>query len=304
MSPVSAAVLASWTIRPGFVVLLVLAAALYARGFRALHIQMPERFPRWRLVAFLCGLATLFVAVASPLDAFGGLLLQVHMLQHLLLMFGAPPLLLLGAPALPLLRGLPRGLAKDGLGPFLAWPALRRCGHRLTHPVVCWWALTIATWGWHLPAAYQLALRSPAWHGVEHACFIAAALLFWWPVILPWPSQAHWPRWAVVPYLLLADVQNTIFAAFFTFSDRLLYPFYAAVPRLGGGSALDDQVTAGVIMWVPASLAMFVPATLVVMRLLSPQQTARQRPTTSHAEPSQGAEQTWQPVAPRRPTCS
>src|SRR5579862_3387982 len=125
MTAVTAAVLASWTIRPEFVVLPVLVAAIYARGFRALHVQMPAHFPRWRLMAFLSGLAALFVAIASPLDTFGSLLLQVHMIQHLILMFVAPPLLLLGAPALPLLRGLPHAWAKNALGPFLAWPALQ-----------------------------------------------------------------------------------------------------------------------------------------------------------------------------------
>jgi cytochrome c oxidase assembly factor CtaG/polyferredoxin len=275
VNPVAQAILASWTIRPGAVILLLVVGGVYARGFRELHVQMPERFPRWRLGAFLAGLATLLVAIASPLDAFGGLLLQVHMIQHLLLMLVAPPLLLLGAPAVPLLRGLPRRLAKDGLGPFLASPALQRLGHALTHPVVGWLALTAVTWGWHVPAAYQLALRSPAWHAIEHGCFVIAALLFWWPVVLPWPSRAHWPRWAIVPYLLLADVQNTIFSAFFTFSDRLIYPFYASVPRLGRITPLDDQIAAGAIMWVPASLFFLIPAVAVMLRALSPQSLTR-----------------------------
>jgi len=271
VNPVTQAVLASWTLRPGIVAILLLIGGVYARGFHHVCIQMPERFPRWRLAAFAAGLATLWLAIASPLDAFSGLLLQVHMIQHLLLMFVAPPLLLLGAPALPLLRGLPRRFAKDGLGPFLAWPALQRFAHALTHPLVGWLALTAATWGWHIPAAYQLALRAPGWHALEHGCFVAAALLFWWPVILPWPSRAHWPRWTMVPYLLLADVQNTIFSAFFTFSDRLIYPFYANVPRLGGGTPLDDQVAAGAIMWVPASLVFLIPGALIMLRMLSPQ---------------------------------
>ncbi len=275
MSPVAHAVLASWTIRPGLMVVLLAVGVVYARGFRELRVQMPERFPRWRLAAFVAGLATLLVAIVSPLDAFGGLLLQVHMIQHLLLMLVVAPLLLLAAPAVPLLRGLPGTLAKDGLGPFLAWPALQRFGSRLTHPVVCWLALFVATWGWHVPAAYQLALRSPPWHAIEHGCFVGAALLFWWPVVQPWPSQAAWPRWTMVPYLLLADVQNTIFSAFFTFSERLIYPFYATVPRLGGITPLDDQVTAGAIMWVPASLFFLIPAVAVISRVLSPQNLAR-----------------------------
>ena len=98
----------------------MLTAIVYARGWRALHAQMPQRFTPARLAAFVAGLAAVFVAVASPLDAFAALLLQVHMAQHLLLMMVAPPLLWLGAPATPLLRGLPQAIAKAWLGPFLA----------------------------------------------------------------------------------------------------------------------------------------------------------------------------------------
>src|SRR5262249_6821518 len=194
---------------------------------------------------------------------------QVRVLQDGLLMMAAPPLLLLGAPLVPLLRGLPAVLAKDWIGPFLAWPALRRGFTRLTHPLVCWSALVLATWLWHLPALYQLALASRAWHAVEHATFLAAGLLFSGPVVQPWPAHARWPRWTIPIYLLLADVQNTIFAAFLTFSERLLYPAYARVPRLGGLSPIDDQTAAGVIMWVPASVVFLVPAAVITARVLS-----------------------------------
>jgi cytochrome c oxidase assembly factor CtaG len=282
---VARAVLASWTFDPGFVLGLLLLAVIYGRGWRALNRQMPDRFPAWRLASFLGGLATLIVAVASPLDVFAGLLLQVHMVQHLLLMMVAPPLLLLGAPLVPLLRGLPARVAKEWLGPFVAWPALRRAFTQVTHPVVCWLALALATWVWHLPVLYQLALRSPPWHAVEHATFLAAGLLFWWPVVQPWPAHARWPRWTIPLYLLLGDVQNTIFAAFLTFSERLLYPAYAAVPRLGSLSAFDDQVAAGVIMWVPASVIFLVPAAVITMRVLSPHAPVRRRRAPSVAPP-------------------
>jgi cytochrome c oxidase assembly factor CtaG len=267
---VARAVLASWRFDPALVLGLLALALLYARGWCVLRRQMPERFPVRRLVSFIAGLVVLLVAVASPLDIFAALLLQVHMIQHLLLLMVAPPLLLLGAPLVPLLRGLPPRMTKEWIGPFVGWPALRRAFALATHPIACWSALVLATWLWHLPALYQLALRSPAWHAVEHATFLAAGLLFWWPVMQPWPSRAVWPRWTMPLYLLLADVQNTIFAAFLSFSERLLYPVYASVPRLGGLSALDDQVAAGAIMWVPGSVLFLVPAAVITARLLSP----------------------------------
>jgi cytochrome c oxidase assembly factor CtaG len=241
---------------------------LYLRGWRVLHRTSPERFPTWRLWAFIGGLAASWLAIASPLDAFSGLLLSAHMLQHLLLMSVAPPLLLLGTPLLPLLRGLPRKFARDGVGRFLVWPALRRGAQRLTHPVSCWMVMAITLCAWHVPTAFDLALRSPAWHKAEHACFLGASLLFWWPVVRPFPSRPQWPVWSVPLYLLAADLLNTTLSAILTFSDHVLYQPYLQAPRLFGTTALSDQSCAGVLMWVPGSLVFLVPAALMAMQYL------------------------------------
>src|SRR5215468_3840380 len=166
------AILASWSVAPGLTTILVLLAALYGRGWHVLRRRMPERFPLWRLACFLGGLAIIHLAIAPPIDAFASLLLQVHLRQHLLLMMVAPPLLLLGAPAIPLLRGLPPRFAKSALGPFLAWPALQRFTDKLLHPVTCSCALVAAPWLWYPPALSELALRSPGWHAAEHATFL------------------------------------------------------------------------------------------------------------------------------------
>lgn len=243
--------------------------AVYAGGFARLHRALPDRFPRWRRTAFAGGLLTLWIALASPLDAWAGVSLQAHMLQHLLLMMGAPPLLLLGAPFAPILRGLPRAMRHDVLGPYLAEPMLQRIARRALHPVTGWLALAAATWLWHLPAAYERALASAGWHAVEHGVFFAAALLFWWPVIEPWPWRSPWPRAAMIPYLVLADLQNTAFSALFAFSDRVFYPSYAALAG-SDGAALADQAAAGALMWVLSSLAFLVPVGFVVRELLEP----------------------------------
>ena len=95
---------------------LLVLAVVYGRGWRVLRRQMPDRFPVWRLASFLASLATLLVAVASPLEAFAGLLLQVHMLQHLLLMMVAPPLLLLGRSC-RCCAGCRRGWRRSGSDP-------------------------------------------------------------------------------------------------------------------------------------------------------------------------------------------
>ena len=131
------------------------------------------------------------------------------------------------------------------------------------------WPLYVgATWLWHTPRAYELALNDGDWHVTEHACFLITALLFWFPVVRPYPSRPRWSLWLLIPYLLLADVQNTVLAAWLTFSNSVLYPHYAQVPRLAGLSALDDQAAAGVIMWVPGSIVFLLPLFAIGIKLL------------------------------------
>ncbi|MCI0338677.1 MAG: cytochrome c oxidase assembly protein [Acidobacteria bacterium] len=258
--------------------LLLLPAWVYARGWWRLHQQTPQRFGVWRILCFFAGLAVIFLAIASPLDAFAGLLLIVHMTQHLLLTMVAPPLILLGAPYLPLLRGLPPKVLKHGVGPFLAWPALQRFGRFLTHPIVCWLTFALTTMAWHLPVFYELALRAEFWHRVEHLCFFGAAILFWWPVIQPEPGMQHWhrwPRWTMILYLFLADLQNTALSAFLSFYERVIYPTYTLVPRISRLTALEDQIGAGALMWFVGSLAYLIPAGLLTIEMLSSGQGVR-----------------------------
>jgi cytochrome c oxidase assembly factor CtaG/ferredoxin len=252
---------------------------VYFRGWRRLAYLRSTRLRTRRLAGFLAGLFALWFAVASPLDAFANFLLTAHMIQHLLIMLVAPPLLLFASPWNPLLRGLPRWIYRDVLGPFLAWPFLKRVGTIVTHPVFCWFAAALALLGWHIPAAYDLALLSPGWHRLEHACLFATSLLFWWPVVQPWPSTPRWPRWSVPLYLLCGDLVTTVLAAFLCFSDRPLYPAYAAVPRLFAISQLDDQITAGALMWVFGSLILLSAAVIATVRLLDSPATRPNRVT-------------------------
>jgi cytochrome c oxidase assembly factor CtaG len=248
---------------------LLVAGAIYVYGWRELSRPMPRRFGPGRLAAFLGGLGAIGLAVASPLDTLAGQRLVAHMTQHQLLMMVAPPLLWLGAPVAPMLRGLPRRIRR-AVAAGLAAPMVRRITGVIAHPGVGWVAFVIAFWAWHTPALYDLALRSHGWHHVEHACFVATAMMFWRPVILAWPARLPWPRWTMIPYLLLADLQNTVLAAILTFSDRVIYSAYAGGPHDGIISALEDQSVAGVIMWVTGSVVFLLAAVWLVMEVLTP----------------------------------
>ena len=151
----------------------------------------------------------------------------------------------------------------------------RRLFAGLTHPLTGLALFTIVMLGWHLPGPFQAALSSNDWHIIEHGCMIAAGLLFWNPVIRPWPAAERWSRWAFVPYLLVADGANSVVAAFMVFSGRVLYPGYASLPRFDGISAINDQIIAGAIMWVPGSILFLVTAIAIVISVLRPRALAR-----------------------------
>jgi cytochrome c oxidase assembly factor CtaG len=260
--------LLSWTFGPAVVVPAVVATTLYLRGWTTLSRRMPERFSARRPIAFMAGLAGVIIALSSPLDPLGQQLLQAHMIQHLLLMVVAPPLLWIGAPMAPMLLGLPIPIRRRvAIG--LASRPVRRLTRVLAGPAVSWAAFVIVFWAWHVPTLYDRALRSDFWHHVEHACFFATALLFWRLVVLPWPARLFWPRWAMIPYVVLAELQNSALGAIFTFSDRVIYPAYEIAPRMWDVSALEDQSIAGVIMWVPGSVPFLVAVLWLVITVMA-----------------------------------
>jgi cytochrome c oxidase assembly factor CtaG len=264
------AIARAWSFEPIVVVPVAAAAALYLCGWATMRRQLPDRFGAGRATAFVTGLGAVLLALCSPLDALGHRLLQAHMIQHLLLMVVAPPLIWLGAPVAPLLVGLPRRVRRV-VASALASRPVRRLTGVLAEPRVAWVAFVVVFWAWHAPPLYDLALRSDVWHHVEHACFFLSALAFWRPVILPWPARPIWPRWAMIVYLLLAEAQATLLSAILTFSDRVIYRAYDVTPGLGTLSALEDQSLAGVIMWVPGSVAFTIALVCLVFQALGPQ---------------------------------
>jgi cytochrome c oxidase assembly factor CtaG len=276
MPPPVQAALGSWTFPVPLTLVTVLAAFLYLRGWLHLRAASVEAIPAWRAGSFLLGLLLIWVAVGSPLAAFDEQLLTVHMIQHLLLMTFAPALILLAAPIMPLLHGLPRQFVQGVLGPLFRWPPVQRIGRGLSHPAFCWLAAAAALVGWHIPAVFTRGLQSESWHIVEHACFLGSGFLFWWPVVQPWPSVPVWTRWSMLLYLFLATLPCDILSGFLVFSERVAYPVYFSAPRPFAFSVLQDQQCAGALMWTCITIVYLVPAAIVTTRLLSPQSKENQ----------------------------
>ncbi|HUN85873.1 MAG TPA: cytochrome c oxidase assembly protein [Terracidiphilus sp.] len=270
MSPAMQSVFDDWSLPVWLTLSVLLTAAVYLRGWFALRRTRREQFSGWRLASFIAGLASLWLSIGSPLDAFADVLLSAHMVEHLILMSLVPPLVLLGLPLVPLLRGLPKALRKGVAGPLLRLRPLRRFAHWITTPLVAWIAMNFSFLVWHTPAAYDFALEHENWHDFEHVCFLFTSLLFWNCLIRPWPARPRPQSWTILLYLISADVVNSILSAFLAFCGRTVYPFYVNNPNPFGIAPLPDQVLGAVLMWVFGSTAFLIPAAAITFRLLQP----------------------------------
>lgn len=272
MSAAMQSVLDDWSLPVWLTGSIVVTGIVYLRGWLALRKTRREQFNYLRLLSFMAGLASLWVAIGSPLEALADELLSAHMIEHLILMSVVPPLILLGLPVAPLLRGLPVALRKWIAGPLLRFEALRHLGQWLVRPTVAWLAMNVGLLAWHVPSAYNFALEHEGWHDFEHICFLFSSLLFWWCVIRPWPAAQKPHRWSILLYLVGADIVNTALSGFLAFCNRPVYTFYTEHANPFGIVPLSDQELGAVVMWVIGSLAFLIPAAAITFSLLQPSQ--------------------------------
>jgi cytochrome c oxidase assembly factor CtaG len=286
MPPSAHVALGPWSCQVALTFAVVLAGFLYLRGWLHLRSTSVDAIPSWRAGSFFLGLFLIWLAVGSPLAAFDEELLTVHMVQHLLLMTIAPPLLLVGAPVMPLLHGLPRKFVQSVFSPLFRWPPMQGIGRVLSQPAFCWLAGSAALLGWHVPSVFTLALQSEAWHALEHASFLGSGFLFWWPVVQPWPSVPRWPRWSILLYLFLATLPCDILSAFLVFCDRVVYAVYLSTPKHFGISPLEDQECAGALMWTCVTIVYLIPAAILTTRLLSARSSQEDELVQSELHPA------------------
>lgn len=259
---------------------MVLVALVYARGWVRICRTNLEEIENWRVGSFLLGLFLIWLAMASPIAALDHELLTIHMVQHLLLMTMAPPLIWFGAPMKPLLHGLPQGLG-NVMSHLFRSPPVQRLGMAIAHPAVCWLAAAATLVGWHIPSLFSLGMRSGLWHSIEQVSFLASGLLFWWPVIKPGQRASGGSEWPVLLYLFLATLPCDILSGFLVFCDRVVYPAYFSSVHGIGFSALEDQQCAGALMWTCVTLVYLIAGTVFAARLLSPETSRRYRDVKS-----------------------
>lgn len=257
-----------WRVEPAALALVVASGALYGVGIRRLWRRAGHGHVVSALgvTAFYTGLATLLVALCSPLDALADTLFSAHMVQHVILIAVAPPLIVLGIPAVPILWGLPHD-ARVAVG--RAWNASRLgvAGHALARPVPALVLHTLALWLWHLPGPYADALANPVVHALEHTCFFTTAFLVWWVAIRPVGRRSTDTAWALF-VLVGTFVSSGALGAILTFSDTPWYYAQSVGAGAWGLTALQDQQLAGLIMWIPASFAYIAGILAIAARAL------------------------------------
>jgi putative membrane protein len=248
---------------------LLFEAYRYLLGWVPLRLISRTAIPTWRAVSFFAGLGLIWTACGSSLAVYDHSFLTVHMIKHLLLMTVAPALLLLGEPVRIFWIGMP-ALGRRVFRRVLGRSSMRRVARTVTRPAFCWTFSALTLLVWHLPTLFTLGMRSETWHMVEQMSFFSAGLLFWWPVLKPWPSAPTGPRWSMLLYLFLATLPCDILSGFLAFADRVVYPVYFSTPRLFGFSALEDQQCAAALMWTCVTFIYLVPAASISLRLLAP----------------------------------
>jgi putative membrane protein len=259
----------AWQGGPAVIASLVLGALAYYLGARALRARTGNGrgLARWRAYCYWAAIATLAIALVSPLHAAGEALFSAHMVQHLLLTMVAAPLLVLGDAGTALLWALPLG-GRRAVGAVLRAAPVRATWRVLRHPLAAWGLHAVALLAWHLPALYERAVRDDATHALEHLSFLLTAVLYWWAVLAPRP-RARMGFGAAMLYLFTGALASTLLGAALAVSDTPWYRVHARSTLAWGLTALEDQQLAGLVMWVPAGLVYLMVMVPMVVAALS-----------------------------------
>lgn len=269
-----------WEFRPEVYLPLGVMLYLYLRGWfrlRSIQEQIAQKRRRqrwrlarkhaplattWRLVSYLAGWLALLVALTSGVDAYSSMFFFVHMIQHLLLVMVAPPLLWLAQPYAIGVWGLPRALRLEMSSLLAQGAPLRRLLQAVGRPGLTWLAMVVVMWVWHDGAMYDLALRYEWVHDLEHIIFFLTGLYFWWMVIGAAPRVYRFSPMTRALFLLASTPPNALLGISITLAEEPIYTYYESVPRLWGVTVIADQQWGGILMWV-WGIMMFIMAALI-----------------------------------------
>jgi putative membrane protein len=256
MHPLVQALLSPWDWRIDVTVTLLTLGTLYVTGWIRLRRRSNYRqlAKRRRLAAYLSGLATLALALMSPIDRLGGQLFFIHMIQHKLEIMVAAPLLCLANPFPFILWGLPAPLRRWVAGLFRLQSPIRDGLAKVTGPGLSWFIFIVFYMGWHDPTLYNWALVNSTVHDIQHLTFFGSAMLFWWHITSAAPRiHGRTEVWGRLAMLIGVIPAQMIAGVIIATSSEVIYTYYNSIPRFWGFSVLSDQAIAGMIMWTLSS---------------------------------------------------
>jgi cytochrome c oxidase assembly factor CtaG len=243
----------AWSFEPVVVISLIVTGGLFIWGLRNLwrHSGIGKGIRRWEALAFAGGWFALFVALVSPVHAWGRVLFSAHMTQHEILMLLAAPLLVLGRPLVAFAWALPLHWSR-GIGFLAKTEWIQKSWRVLTIPFVAWLIHAVALWSWHVPVLFEAVLHNELVHTAQHLSFLLSALLFWWALI---HGRQGWMGYgAAALYVFTTSLHSGLLGALLTFSRSVWYPSYVGLTSSWGLSPLEDQQLGGLIMWIPAGV--------------------------------------------------
>jgi cytochrome c oxidase assembly factor CtaG len=257
---------ASWSFAPGVVIALALYVAIYVWRWRESRTPTEPHPPSgWRLAAFLAGIATLVIALCSPVDILGEQILAMHMVQHVLLLDVAPILIILGFTQV-LLRPATRRIH-----------AIEKRAGFLAAPLFAVFFYTGAMWVWHVPALYNAAAAHSGIHVLEHLTFTTAGFLYWWHLLSPVSTRLRRDGMTPIVYMLSTKVTVGFLGILLTFAPEAIYEFYEHQPEYWGLTPVSDQALAGAIMAVEQALVMGIAIAFLFVRMLNESEKRQQR---------------------------
>jgi putative membrane protein len=257
-----------WTLEPGALIGVALVGGVYVRRWshvRRVSDHPAKDAPVWRLCCFAGSLLVALVALVSPVDSLADDLFFMHMVQHMLLLDLVPILAILGLTKV-ILRPMTRQISD-----------LERHAGALAHPAFAVVLYVATIWTWHIPAAYDLALRHPTVHVLEHTSFVIVGSLYWWHLLSPIRARMRLGGMGPVAYMVSTKLFVGALGMGLAFAPTALYPYYVHHARVWGISALDDQAIAGLIMAVEQSIVMGVALVLLFVRMLGESEREQQR---------------------------
>lgn len=275
----------AWNFDIQIILLFVLGITLYVRGLR----RWPQRsrpHPWWRTGSYISGLLLLILAYESPVDRLAEHHFSMHMTQHMMLVMVAVPLVLLGAPTTPLLRGLPKSIKRGVVVPIAASRSMRHAYRFFTQPLVVFVLYAVSIGVWHIvPSWYDAALGNQLIHDIQHVTFLGGAFLFWWTIIDPAPLHARMGHLLRIAYVIAAGTYQGVLGAFITLADTPLFSTYVDVRTVFEISPLADQELGGLIMWMGGQLVhLLVLGVLFAVWAIESERRQRERERRTEVE--------------------